>query len=195
MHPALAQARSAAYLQTSAATAQQLSDATIRELYLGPGTFAFLWTPGGRVQAFYDGAEIQHLRAVHVVLFGFLALAAIGAVVLVMGVLTVRRAPWFWEALSRGAAALVIALVAIGIFAAVAFDQAFTLFHEIFFPGGDWSFDPATEHLVQLYPTPFWELTASALVGASALIGVAVWWAGRHLASHLIGPAEVEPTP
>lgn len=185
IHAALAQAQSDAYLGTSPATAQQLSDLTVRELYLGPGTFAFSWTPGGVVQPFYDAAEVEHLQAVHVVLFGFLALAAVGAVIIAMGLLTVRRAPWFWRSVSRGAAALGIALLVIGAFAAVAFDQAFTLFHEIFFPGGDWSFDPATEHLVQLYPTPFWELTAGMLVGASVLIGAVVWWLARRRAAAL----------
>ena len=131
----------------------ELSDLTIHELYVGPGTFAFSWTPGGAVQPFYDAAEIQHLQAVHIVLFGFLALAAIGALLLIVGLATVRGAAWFWRAVARGAASMAAFLLVIGVFAAVAFEQAFTLFHEIFFPGGDWSFDPATEHLVQLYPT------------------------------------------
>ncbi len=84
-----------------------------------------------------------------------------------------------------------VAFVVVGAFAAVAFDQAFTLFHEIFFPGGDWSFDPATEHLVQLYPTPFWELTAAVLVGGSVLIGAVVWALARRHARALEsdGPA------
>ncbi|MFI5261497.1 MAG: DUF1461 domain-containing protein [Candidatus Limnocylindrales bacterium] len=192
MHPALAQADSAAYLGTSTATARQLSDLTIRELYLGPGTFAFSWTPGGTVQPFYDAAEVQHLQAVHVVLFGFLGLAAVGLVVLVTGLLTVRGEAWFWQAVSRGAAGLAVVLVVVGVFAAVAFDQAFTLFHEIFFPGGDWSFDPATEHLVQLYPTPFWELTAGVLVGASVAIGAGVWWLARRHSRRLAAAPAVE---
>ncbi|HXR27153.1 MAG TPA: DUF1461 domain-containing protein [Candidatus Baltobacteraceae bacterium] len=191
MHPALDQSQSAAYLGTAPATAHQLSDLTIHELYLGPGTFAFSWTPGGTVQPFYDAAEIQHLQAVHVVLFGFLALAVIGALLLVVGLATVRGAAWFWRAVARGAGWMGVAFVVIGAFAAVAFEQAFTLFHEIFFPGGDWSFDPATEHLVQLYPTPFWELTAAVLVGASVFIGLVVWWFARARAARL----EAAPPP
>jgi len=191
MHPALDQSQSAAYLGTVPATARQLSDLTIHELYAGPGTFAFSWTPGGVVQPFYDAAEIQHLQAVHVVLFGFLALAAIGVLLLMVGLATVRGAAWFWRAMARGAISVASALLVIGVFAAVAFEQAFTLFHEIFFPGGDWSFDPATEHLVQLYPTAFWELTAGVLVGASVLIGLVVWWFARRRAMHL----EAAPPP
>lgn len=191
MHPALDQSQSGAYLGTAPATARQLSDLTIHELYAGPGTFAFSWTPGGTVQPFYDAAEIQHLQAVHVVLFAFLALAAIGALLLIVGLATVRGAAWFWRAVARGAASMAGALLVIGVFAAVAFEQAFTLFHELFFPGGDWSFDPATEHLVQLYPTAFWELTAAVLVGASVLTGVVVWWFARWRAARL----EAAPPP
>jgi hypothetical protein len=185
MHAALDQSQSALYLGAQPATARQLSDLTIHELYLGPGTFAFSWMPGGAVQPFYDAAEIQHLQAVHLVLFGFLALAAVSALLLLIGVATVRDAPWFWRAVGRGAATMGVVFVVVGAFAAVAFDQAFTLFHEIFFPDGDWSFDPATEHLVQLYPTPFWELTAAVLVGGSVLIGAGVWWLARRHARAL----------
>ncbi|HTS14579.1 MAG TPA: DUF1461 domain-containing protein [Candidatus Sulfotelmatobacter sp.] len=192
MHPALDQSQSAAYLGTTPATARQLSDLTIRELYLGPGTFAFSWTSGGTVQTFYDSAEIQHLQAVHVVLFAFLALAAVGVLLLLVGGFTVGRAGWFWRAISRGAASMAVAFVVIGAFAAVAFDHAFTLFHEIFFPGGDWSFDPTTEHLVQLYPTSFWELTAAVLVGASVGLGLVVWALARWRAKRLDAQASPE---
>jgi uncharacterized membrane protein len=45
----------------------------------------------------------------------------------------------------------------------VAFDAAFEVFHELLFPAGSFSFDPATEHLVQLFPDQFWSDTTLAL--------------------------------
>ena len=76
-----------------------------------------------------------------------------------------------------GASVLGVAVVAGGIVAAVAFDRAFEVFHELFFPGGSYTFDPATERLVQLFPIAFWEETTIA-VGAVILLlsALVAWW-------------------
>ena len=50
-----------------------------------------------------------------------------------------------------------------------AFDTLFEIFHELFFPAGSYSFDPATDKLVQLFPFAFWDETA---IVAGALIVV-----------------------
>ena len=69
----------------------------------------------------------------------------------------------------------------IGIAAAVAFDPLFLLFHEAFFPQGNFLFDPATSNLIRLYPEWYWQgITAG--VGLS-FIGVAIFVAGAaHIA-------------
>ena len=56
-----------------------------------------------------------------------------------------------------GAVAAGIAVAAIGIVAAFAFEQAFLLFHQVFFPQGNFLFDPATSNLVRLYPDWYWQ--------------------------------------
>ena len=63
----------------------------------------------------------------------------------------------------------------------VAFDALFETFHEVLFPAGSYTFDPATERLVQLFPFQFWQETAivvgvvivagCALVAAFAVLG------------------------
>jgi uncharacterized membrane protein len=63
----------------------------------------------------------------------------------------------------------------VGVLSAVAFDAAFELFHRLLFPGGNFSFDPASQRLVQLYPFAFWQLTAAAL-GALLVVGGALAW-------------------
>ncbi|MFI5255472.1 MAG: DUF1461 domain-containing protein, partial [Candidatus Limnocylindrales bacterium] len=73
----------------------------------------------------------------------------------------------------------------IGAIFLVAFDPAFTLFHEIFFPGGNWSFDPATDHMVQLYPIPFWQLTSAVLGGLVIGLGLVARWVARRRAADL----------
>ena len=75
----------------------------------------------------------------------------------------------------------------------MAFDALFTLFHQLFFPGGNWSFDPATQRLVQLYPFAFWQVTAAAFGVLVAALGVAAWWLGRRLGRS--APVRAEPPP
>ena len=65
-----------------------------------------------------------------------------------------------------GALGLIVALLVLGgIVSFVAFDALFEIFHQIFFAGGSYTFDPATERLVQLFPFQFWQETA-IVVGA-----------------------------
>jgi hypothetical protein len=203
MHPALDAAGSAAILGVDRDTAHQVSDRTVGELLAGPGTFSFV-APAG-VTRFYDEAEAGHLRDVRVVLFAFLGLAAVAAYTLLLQGRAGRRATWFWRAVARGAAVLAVALTAVGAFFLVAFDAAFEIFHRIFFPGGNWAFDPTTQRLVQLYPVAFWQLTSAALGVLAIGAGAVTWWlasrrarvtgrdeASRHaVAARSIGRIEV----
>ena len=60
--------------------------------------------------------------------------------------------------------------VALGLFAVVAWDSAFTLFHEVFFPPGTWAF-PADSTMIQLYPADFW--FDAAMIGGALILGTA----------------------
>ena len=53
------------------------------------------------------------------------------------------------------------------------FDAAFLAFHLIFFPQGNFAFDPRTQRLVQLFPERFWSDTALVL-GAVLIVFAAV---------------------
>ena len=64
----------------------------------------------------------------------------------------------------------------------MAFDSLFTLFHQLFFPGGNWSFDPSTQRLVQLYPFRFWQIASAALGMLVFLLGIGAWLLGRRAA-------------
>jgi len=71
-----------------------------------------------------------------------------------------RRRAWLRVAIRDGAALIVGgALLAAAAFA-LAFDATFTFFHGLFFAAGTWTFNPATDRLVQLYPQDFWVLAA-----------------------------------
>jgi integral membrane protein (TIGR01906 family) len=77
-----------------------------------------------------------------------------------------------------GAGGVGMATVAIGLFAVVAWDTAFTVFHELLFPPGTWAFPPDST-MILLYPPQFWfdaAMIAAALVLATAAaLSVAGW--------------------
>jgi len=82
----------------------------------------------------------------------------------------------------NGAIVASLAVAGIGIVATFAFDAAFLLFHQIFFPQGNFLFDPATSNLVRLYPDWYWQgitlrvglsfLALAAAVALAASIGL-----------------------
>jgi integral membrane protein (TIGR01906 family) len=84
-----------------------------------------------------------------------------------------------------GAGGVGVAMVAIGLFAVVAWDSAFTLFHELLFPPGTWSFPPDST-MILLYPPEFWfnaAMIAAALVLATAAtLSIAGWRRMREAA-------------
>jgi integral membrane protein (TIGR01906 family) len=82
----------------------------------------------------------------------------------------------------------------IAIFAAFGFDSAFTRFHQVLFSNNFWQLDPSTDHLIQMFPEPFWRdvtifLGATCAVEALLIAGVsAVYLMGsrserRHLSA------------
>jgi len=155
-----------------------LSDSTIRELFFGPGTFSA-----------FGPDEASHMRDVRVVFWGFMALAVASIGLISWQIARHPRDPLVWRSISRGGIALVVALVVVGVFALVAFDTVFTLFHEVFFPGGNWAFPP-NSLLIQLYPYAFWELTSSALGVLGISGGLAVWLLARRRAQRLAKTTE-----
>ncbi|HEY8168225.1 MAG: DUF1461 domain-containing protein [Candidatus Limnocylindrales bacterium] len=186
LHGALDRAGSAGLLGVSVAEAHALSDATIGELVLGPGTFDVPFRGG----SFYDAAEASHLRDARTVLGGLLVVAGGSLIVLAVALARSRRTARTWRAMAAGAGTLVVAFVVIGLAFALAFDAAFTLFHEIFFPAGNWAFDPATQRLVQLYPIPFWQEVTLVLGAVILIAGTSLWWLARRRARRLA----IEPT-
>ena len=109
--------------------------------------------------------EYAHMADVRAVFRG----AEVAAVLaLFVGLYRVARARRRGEALSllRAGGLIAAAIVAvIGVVAVFAFDPLFLLFHEVFFPQGNFLFDPATSNLLRLYPEWYWQ-------GVTAGVGV-----------------------
>lgn len=76
------------------------------------------------------------------------------------------RGPLFW-----GPMLLAAAFIIIGIFAAVDFDKAFTVFHHIFFPGKtNWAFDPMTDPIILFLPQVFFRNCAILILSVMVIL-------------------------
>ena len=153
-----------------------VTNGVLNDLVIGPPAFAqsVNGTP------VFNDRERAHLEDVRSVFFAFSLLVLAGVVILAVGRALARGAPWYRHAVGYGAIALIVGVVIGGVISVVAFDQAFAVFHELFFAGGTYTFDPATDRLVQLFPIQFWEETTLALgVVIIALAGIFAWWGLR----------------
>jgi integral membrane protein (TIGR01906 family) len=156
----------------SEADLRTATNAILHDLILGPPEFA-VEVAGAPV---LEERERGHMRDVRGVFAGFGLLAAGAAVLLVVLVIGARRMGHperAWAAISGGMRWLIGGVVVAGVIAAVAFDTVFEVFHRLFFPGGTYTFDPRTDHLVQLFPFEFWSETTIA-VGVVIVVIAAV---------------------
>lgn len=144
----------------------ELAREGIRSIWpVGPGTELLVQArlPWGRPAFTPD--EVVHMEDVREVVRGSLVLW-LGAVVVLAGSLARLRSRGGSDAVRRalrsGAAATVVALAAVGLFALVSFDTFFRSFHELLFEPGSWEF-AVDSTLISLYPSSFWA-TATALL-------------------------------
>ena len=149
-----------------------VTGSVLADLFFGPPEFAVVVNG----QPVLDAAERSHMVDVHNVLLPVAGLFGLAIVVLVGFVATSRRRIWLWRAISRGSAALALVGIVVGVAVLFFFDAAFLLFHLVFFPQGNFSFDPRTERLTQLFPDQFWTETSLgiALVGLATAITVSL---------------------
>jgi len=148
--------------------AEALSDALVGDL-LTDGAFD---APLGDAPLL-SASERSHLVDVGNLLRAVLV-AGLGGLITLAAARTRRRA-WLRVAIRDGAALIVGgALVAAAAFT-LAFDATFSFFHRLFFAAGTWTFNPATDRLVQLYPQEFWTLAALLFCLALALLSFAAY--------------------
>ena len=153
------------------------TDAILADLVLGPPDFDVA-VAGAPV---LDERERGHMRDVRGVFIGFFGVAVVLAAAALIVAARRRGAARArsWRAVRGGAVALIAALAVGGVVSVVAFDALFEGFHEIFFAGGSYTFDPATERLVQLFPFQFWQETA-IVVGVVSVVLASVVAAVAH---------------
>lgn len=128
--------------------------------------------------AFPDGSplfnerELSHMRDVKLVVkpvllvgYGSWLLLAVLGLWAAVGKFT----PVYRRGVSRGGWLMVGLVVAVAVFAAVAFMQFFTVFHTLFFEGDSWLF-LYSDTLIRLFPIRFWQ-DCFLFAGGIALLG------------------------
>ncbi len=160
----------------------QVTGSILSDLVFGPPSFD-VKVDG---QPVLDQRARTHMTDVRTVFTGLGLVAMIATLLLATIGLACRGRRWFWQAAQAGASALAVGVVVVGVAFALFFDQAFELFHEVFFPPGTYSFDPLTEKLVQLFPDQFWSETSVALAVVVLILALGVRSGARGLT-----PAEV----
>ena len=180
-------AEAAAWTGLSEADLRIATDAIVADLVVGPPDFDVV--VGG--EAVLNERERSHMRDVRGVFIAFFALV-IGLVVAAV-IVAVRRdgagRAATWRAVRNGAGALIAGLLLVGGIALVAFDVLFETFHQLFFAGGSYTFDPATERLVQLFPFQFWQETAIVVGVVAIVVAIVVAVVAQGRVDRLAGPA------
>ena len=148
------------------------TDSILADLVFGPPEFDV--SVAGR--PVLNAREQGHMRDVRGVFIGFfgvtVALVATAAIIAARRRGQARAASW--RAVRTGAVGLIAFLGAAGIVSLIAFDTLFEVFHQLFFAGGSYTFDPATERLVQLFPFAFWQESAIALAVVAIAVAIVV---------------------
>jgi integral membrane protein (TIGR01906 family) len=163
------------------------SNAILHDLVLGPPDFAVA-VNGAPVLEERERAHMRDVRVVFAEFFGLAILAGVALAALVVRAHRTGRPAAAWRAIGAGMRWLIVAVVVAGVIATFFFDQAFEIFHRLFFPSGSYDFDPRVDHLVQLFPFDFWSETT--LVLGALIIGLAViaWWLARTMAARSSDP-------
>jgi integral membrane protein (TIGR01906 family) len=136
-----------------------------------------------------DAEERSHMSDVSRLVRLLVLLDVVAAAFAAWGGRLLRTDPYrLGRMIITGAGTVGVATVAMGLFAALAWDSAFTLFHELLFPPGTWSFPPDST-MIMLYPPDFWfdaAMIAGALVLATSAVLSYAGWRRMREASELV---------
>jgi hypothetical protein len=131
--------------------------------------------PVGPACGLFTADEYAHMADVRAV---FRVAEYAATLALLVAVFRVQRARRRGDALRLVRAGALIAagfVAVIGVAAAVAFDPLFLLFHEVFFPQGNFLFAPDS-NLIRLYPEWYWQgVTAGVGLSFIAVAFLAAW--------------------
>lgn len=144
-------------------------------------TLHIIVTQDGQEVSLFNSRETQHMEDVKSLIRLVYRLQEISMVIVLSYVALVflwaREKPLRTLAVqSLAGVGLGVAVIGvIGVFALTGFDSTWTKFHEIAFSNNLWQLNPATDHLIQMFPEGFWEeatFIVAALTVAEILVVV-----------------------
>jgi len=160
------------------------TDSILSDLVVGPPRFD-VQLHGTEVLNPREQAHMRDVRGVFAAFYG----VAIGAALVLVAAFLLARGPAararLWRRLGLAGRVVAAATVALGIASVFAFDTAFELFHELFFPAGSFLFNPQTDRLVQLFPDQFWVETTIVVGVVIVLLAAGLAWLGARRARAL----------
>jgi len=182
-------AEAQAWTGYTTAQLQLVTNDILSDLLLGPAAFD-VSLDGVLV---LEDRERQHMVDVATIFQRFFLVAA-GSALLIAGAFafsrTDRAREVLWRRLARSGLVIAVVTIVGGVAGVLLFDQAFALFHELFFPPGSWTFDASSEKLVQLFPQQFWVETTIAVGVVVVALSLLLWWFGtRRARAHATGHA------
>jgi len=92
-----------------------------------------------------------------------------------------RRRKQTMQLIANVGRALTVSLLLLLVIVPLTFFQLFNLFHQLFFPQGNWLFDPAASLLIQIYPPEFFLFFALGWLFAALITSVFIWLLARLL--------------
>ena len=170
-------------------------------LELAQGTMAYLRQPQaapevifmlqdlripGTDQSLYNESEIGHMLDVKVVADAFKPAFWISAIIVVGGLIFLIARPQTRllgaKSMMHGGLLSVGLVLLVMVFMFLAWNLAFTVFHNIFFDPGTWQFS-YTDSLIRLFPEQFWfdfgTIWTVSILAAGGLLAVAGYVLGR----------------
>ncbi|MEW6142687.1 MAG: TIGR01906 family membrane protein [Chloroflexota bacterium] len=141
---------------------------------------------GGMRVPLFNERELVHLKDVRDLIqldyrieevAGFL----IAACLAILALLATRPARAIGIALIWGSSLTLALAVSLAVTSIAGFDQLFWQFHVISFSNLMWQLDPSRDHLIQMFPQPFWYASAMLAVGLVIACAAGVLTLGRWL--------------
>lgn len=137
-----------------------------------PGPLAIrVRNDNGDIVPLFNARETAHMSDVRDVVRA-LSGAQLIAVAMALTLAVVMLALWPPRALAAAclySALLTLTIIgAAGFLALTGFDAAWTRFHTIVFSNDLWQLDPSSDHLIQMFPEPFWQ-KITLILGAATM--------------------------
>lgn len=127
---------------------------------------------------------LQHFKEVKQIFVGFYWILLITGILLIPTVIYKKKRDESLHFLRSAAALILIIPTIVGIAFAVNFDQAFVVFHKIFFNNDYWIFSPETDPVITMLPDTFFMHCAIGIIAVMILSSLALYLIYRRKNAH-----------